>query len=123
MLLTVLLMLASLHSFAQDNNIINGLYQVIFDHPSCISGIQENRIYFQSDQIFPTEKGLFLKLHEGEDFVQLQHLYSDQFGCYINLPREKLDEIREILNKCPHCGQRYYAYCKNPECFSNKKRK
>jgi len=124
MLLAVLLMLASLPSFAQDNNSVNnGLYELILDHPSCIAGIQENRIYFQADQIYPTENGLFLQLDQGRDFVQLQHLFSDRFGCYIHLPKERVEQVKEILNRCPHCGEKYYAYCKNPECPSNKKRK
>ena len=108
----------------KDRNLTT-LEEIVTHQSSCVKCIENNRLYLQEKNIFPTEDGLFLLLNERGDYIHLSHLLSDNKGCYLPLlsSRFQNDYSIEVRNKCPSCGERYIVKCTNEKCPSNKKSK
>ncbi len=97
---------------------------IIENQNSCIKSVEEDKLYLNEQNIYPTENGLFFLVNDSGDFMHLPNLFSDHKGCYIPFSRlDGLGEYRiEVRNKCPSCGQRYIIKCTNTDCPSKRKR-
>ena len=92
------------------------LNKIISNETYCVQEYDHDKIYLNSDNIYPTSNGLFLNLNANEH-LHIPLLRSDNRGCWVHAERIK------ILNDCPFCGEEYFVTCKNPNCPSNKKDK
>lgn len=89
--------------------------QIIRNEAYCVKDYDHDKIYLNSENLYPTNEGLLLDLNGGE-YILIPALQSDNTGCWVPITHKNI----EILNKCPLCGRRYFVRCKNPECPSNK---
>ncbi|MBI3258490.1 MAG: hypothetical protein HYZ54_03275 [Ignavibacteriae bacterium] len=86
--------------------------KIVATDPSCIQESIDDKIYLNPEKIIPTQQGLFLNL-EGENYVTLPMIYSDEYGCYIT-------PVVKVFNNCRHCGREYFVTCDNPDCAGKK---
>ncbi len=115
-----LFILVSSHSLAQEVN-----FEDVKQWSGCVKFADENRLYLNGEDIYPSDSGLFLVINNEGDFVRLTSLFSDHHGCYVNAPHAAFSGEKnvEVRNKCPSCGERYIVRCTNKDCPSYKKRK
>jgi hypothetical protein len=112
--------LGTSYALAQELNFEDELFL-----SGCIKFVEEDKLYIEEDQIYPTPNGLFLLVNDGEDFLRIPALFSDNQGCYVHHSRHRLSEEKgvEVRNKCPSCGERYIVRCTNKDCPAYQKRK
>lgn len=96
-----------------DNNFNQEILQQISSNEEfCVEKIDEEKVYLNHDCLLSTKSGILLNLN-GADFILLNTIHSDTGGIYI--------EAFDPLNTCPHCGQRYFVFCRNPDCPGKKR--
>jgi len=92
------------------------VFEQIMGHEAyCVKDYDQDKIYLNAENIYPTDEGMFLDL-DGYNSIALVGLHSDSQGCWVpNVYRDV-----GIFKKCPLCGKKYFVVCTNPECPSNK---
>ncbi|MCB1073637.1 MAG: hypothetical protein KDK96_11150 [Chlamydiia bacterium] len=94
------------------------LEKIILNGDCCVRSYEKDKIYLNHENIYPMHNGLFLNLND-HDYLPLNHLQSDNKGCWIPIPCKDIS----IYKPCPNCGELYLISCKNPNCPSNKNKK
>lgn len=100
-------------SFREDTPIQELNAQIILElldvnDPSIIR-IEDSKVFIQSEKIFPTDHGVFLKTSGKE--LRLPHLQSSSDGCYISY--SQIDSTVYPLITCKNCGKVF-----NPNIFN-----
>jgi len=107
---------STLSQVAFSHEITNDVFEkIICNEAYCVKDYNEDRVYLNAENLYPTNDGMFLDL-DGHNYVELISLQSDGHGCSVpNLSRNV-----SIYKNCRLCGELYLIRCKNPNCPSNK---
>lgn len=100
----------------------NALEKIIANESFCVKDYIEDKIYLRENTIYSSLEGLQILVNEEGECVVVPQVSYDGYGYFVK-NHQTMENSVEILNRCPHCKERYFIRCKNPDCPINKDKK
>ena len=72
---------------------------IVSNEETCVKRYQEEKIYLNTQRIYPTDQGMYLDLN-GRDYAILPTVYGDANGCYI----QQVLQNGNRTHRCASCG-------------------
>lgn len=98
-----------------------GLERILTTKNPAILQVVEDRIYVNPAQVFLTNHGIFLRIHD-QEFIPIASVYSDGQGCYTSLAENRICNLIPVDQfwpwHCKKCGRWTTGWLACEFCFN-----